>query len=43
MTTSEVLCTPVGEMRDQLTCRSIASGQEEQVVYCEVDDLAAIK
>ena len=39
----EVMYTPVGEMLDYLACRAIAAGEAEQVVYCEVDDLAQIR
>ena len=43
MTRNETMCTPVGEMLDLLACRAIAAGEAEQVIYCEVDDLARIR
>lgn len=43
MQREEVLYTPLGEMRDLVNCQAIASGNATQIVYGEVDDLAAIR
>ena len=43
MTREEVLSVPLGELRDLVNCQAIASGNATQIVYGEVDDLAAIR
>ena len=43
MPRGEILCTPVGELRDMIACLQIAAGTASPVVEADMDELMNLR